>query len=133
MNKIALSIISVGFIVAIIIIFSSDSKINNTNIALNQETQNVEIKDGTQYITINARGGYFPKISNALADVPTKLIMKTESTYDCSSYLVINSLSYRNMLPSSGETVIDIGVPVTGKSLKGTCGMGMYGFVVNFK
>lgn len=103
-------------------------KQNNTVTASN----NSEIKDGVQYVTINARGGYSPRSSNAKAGVPTKLIMKTNGTYDCSASLVIRSLNYRGMLPNTGETIIDAGTPKAGDVLKGTCGMGMYSFAIAF-
>ena len=98
----------------------------------NTPVQNIEMRDGIQYVTISAQGGYSPKMSVAKAGIPTKLIIKTNGTYDCSSSLVIKSLNYRNMLPSTGETIIDAGVLTAGQTLQGVCGMGMYGFVVQF-
>src|SRR5574343_1468152 len=101
-------------------------KQNNTVTASN----NSEIKDGVQYITITARGGYSPRSSTAKAGIPTKLVMKTNGTYDCSASLVIRQLNYRGMLPNTGETTIDAGTPKAGDVLKGTCGMGMYSFLI---
>ncbi len=97
-----------------------------------QAVENSEIKDGIQYITITARGGYSPRLSNAKAGIPTKLIMKTNGTYDCSASLVIRSLNYRGILPNTGETVIDAGTLKAGDTLRGICGMGMYNFLVVF-
>ena len=94
---------------------------------------NSVMKDGIQYVTITASGGYSPRQSGAKAGVSTKLIVKTNGTYDCSASLSINSLNYRKMLPSTGETVIDAGTPKAGDTLRGVCGMGMYSFVINFK
>lgn len=94
--------------------------------------QNVEVRDGIQYVTIYAKGGYTPRVSNANANVATKLIVKTNGTYDCSSALVIRSIGYQKILPPSGEEVIDIGTPSTGM-LQGICSMGMYHFVVKFR
>jgi plastocyanin domain-containing protein len=95
------------------------------------DSQNVEIRDGIQYVTINAKGGYSPRVSNAEANIPTKLIVKTDGTYDCSSSLVIRSINYQKILPQIGEEVIDLGTPQTG-TFQGTCSMGMYNFVINF-
>lgn len=95
-------------------------------------SDNSEIKDGVQYITITARGGYSPHSSTAKAGIPTKIVMKTNGTYDCSVALVIRSLNYRNMLPNTGETTIDAGTPKVGDVLRGTCGMGMYSFNIAF-
>lgn len=99
----------------------------------NSAEENSVIKDGIQYITITARGGYSPKKSFAKAGVPTKLIVKTNGTYDCSAALVIHSLNYRAMLPNTGETIIDAGTPKAGDTLQGVCGMGMYSFAISFK
>lgn len=98
----------------------------------NVPVENSVIKDGVQYITITAQSGYSPRMSKAIAGIPTKLIVKTNGTYDCSSSLVIRSLSYRNILPNTGETTIDAGTPKKGDAIQGVCGMGMYNFVVTF-
>ena len=95
-------------------------------------SNNSVIKDGVQYVTITARGGYSPRSSTAKAGIPTKLVMKTNGTYDCSASLVIRSLNYRGMLPNTGDTTIDAGTPKAGDVLKGVCGMGMYSFAVSF-
>lgn len=98
----------------------------------NVPVENSFIKDGVQYITITAQSGYSPRMSIAKSGIPTKLIVKTNGTYDCSSSLVIRSLSYRNILPNTGETTIDAGTPKAGDTLQGVCGMGMYSFLVTF-
>ncbi|MBP9855841.1 MAG: hypothetical protein KBC48_00825 [Candidatus Pacebacteria bacterium] len=129
MNKAVSIVIVLGFIAALALLGGIQ---NGTDAGLGQAGQNVEIKDGIQYITINAGGGYTPKVSTAKAGLPTKLVIKTNGTYDCSSSLVIRSLGYQKILPQTGEEVIDVGVPVAGTPLKGTCGMGMYSFLINF-
>jgi plastocyanin domain-containing protein len=134
MNKTAYIIMMVGLAIGIGILFTSGSKIKNNQISTeNQILNNIEIKDGIQYVTINAKGGYLPRISEAKADVPTKLIVKTSGTYDCSASLVIRSIGYQKILPNTGETIIDLGTPKVDKPLVGVCGMGMYSFQVNFK
>jgi plastocyanin domain-containing protein len=131
MNKIVLSIITMGLIIGIGIIFQGNSKdVSETVVTL--PGQNIEIRDGIQYITIDAKGGYFPRVTTAEAGVPTKLIMKTNGTYDCSAALVIRSVGYEKMLPQTGEEIVDIGTSEAGSSVQGTCSMGMYSFVVNF-
>ena len=131
MNKIALSIITVALVIGLGIIFLGGSQ-NDTESALTQSGQNIEIRDGVQYITIDAKGGYSPRVSSAQADVPTKLIVRTNGTYDCSSALVIRSIGYQKTLPQTGEEIIDIGTSKAGSSVQGTCSMGMYNFSVNF-
>lgn len=111
---------------------SSSSQTGTTQKVGNIPVENSVIQDGIQYITITAQGGYSPRMSVAKSGIPTKLIVKTNGTYDCSSSLVIRSLSYRNILPNTGETTIDAGTPKAGDTLQGTCSMGMYSFLVTF-
>ncbi len=131
MNKTASIIITLGLVVGIGILFFGSSK-NDTGSGSNQAMQNVEVRDGVQYVTIEAKGGYSPKVSTAKAGIPTKLIVKTDGTYDCSSSLVIRSVDYQKVLPQTGEEIIDVGTPEAGTPLQGTCSMGMYNFVINF-
>jgi plastocyanin domain-containing protein len=128
MNKIASVVIVLGLVISVGVIFSGKSE-NDSPAA--QLAKNVEIKDGIQYVTISARGGYSPRVSEAQANIPTKLIVKTNGTYDCSLALVIRSIGYQKILSQTGEEVIDLGVPETG-TLNGLCSMGMYNFAVNF-
>ncbi|NCS99946.1 hypothetical protein GW765_03115 [Candidatus Parcubacteria bacterium] len=93
---------------------------------------NVEVVEGVQYVNITARGGYSPSASEAQAGIPTKLNVKTDGTFDCSSFLVINELNYQGTLPQTGETEIDLGAHEPGTTLSGTCSMGMYNFKINF-
>lgn len=129
MNKILLSIVIIGLAIGIAFIVVSPRAAGTT---ATQEGQNVEMRDGVQYITITAKGGYAPKISTAQAGVPTKLVIKTNGTYDCSSSLVIRSIGYQKVLSQTGEEIIDVGTPKAGTPLQGTCSMGMYNFMVNF-
>jgi len=122
-------IITLALFVGIAIIFMGGSTKDNTNMG---SVQGVEIKDGVQYITIDAGGGYSPQVTEAKSGIPTKLIMKTNGTYDCSASLVIRSVGYQQILPQTGETEIDIGIPKAGKPIQGVCGMGMYSFIINF-
>lgn len=130
MNKIALSIITLGLILGIgFMIYGGQS---NDGEIITQPNQNVEIKDGIQYVTINAKGGYSPRNTSAQAGIPTKLIVKTNGTYDCSVALVIKSIGYQKILSQTGEETIDIGLMQPGTTLQGTCSMGMYNFVIKF-
>lgn len=132
MNKTALSIIIAGIIIFVgLLVFSGMGKSNNST--QGQAIPNSEIRDGVQYITINAKGGYSPNVSIAKAGVPTKLIVKTNGTYDCSASLVIKQANFQKILPQTGETIIDIGIPKAGVPLQGLCSMGMYNFLVNFE
>lgn len=130
-----------SIIIAVFILGGTFYYTNNTLVPSSGTTQkkvstlpveNSVIKDGVQYITITAQSGYSPRMSTAKAGIPTKIVVKTNGNYDCSSSLVIRSLNYRNMLPNTGETTIDAGTPKAGDSLQGVCGMGMYNFLVKF-
>lgn len=125
MNKIVQIILIFGLIVVMGIVFMGGG-------TGKPDVQNSEIKNGVQYVTVNAKGGYSPRTSTAKAGIPTKLIVKTNGTYDCSASLVIRSVGFQKILPQTGETEIDLGVQKVGEKLQGVCGMGMYSFVINF-
>jgi len=93
-------------------------------------TQNVEIKEGVQYVTIIARGGYSPRVSVIQPNIPTKLIVKTNRTYDCSAFLTIRELDFQKRLQPTGEEVIDLGVLEKGDKIQGVCRMGMNSFQI---
>lgn len=97
---------------------------------VSQQGENVEIRDGVQYVTVTAQSGYFPNSSVIQSGIPTKLIVKTNGTYDCSASLVIRDVGYQKILPATGEEVIDLGVPTSGQKIQGVCGMGMFSFQI---
>src|SRR3989338_4924489 len=97
-----------------------------------QEANNVSIVDGKQVIAINAKGGYFPRITTAKAGLPTIIKIYTKGTFDCSSALRIPMLGYRSNLPPTGETLIDVPAQKEGTTMRGLCVMGMYNFSINF-
>ena len=130
MNKTVSIIITIALVTGLGIVFWGQSKSDSSSANM-ESAQNVEIRDGVQYVTINARGGYSPKLSSAQANIPTKLVVKTNGTYDCSASLVIRSIGYQKILPNTGEETIDLGTPKIG-TLQGLCAMGMYNFAVNF-
>jgi len=93
---------------------------------------NISIVDGKQIIEISAKGGYSPRTTTAKASIPTVIKVKTSSTFDCSSALTIPSLNYRNNLPPTGETSIEVSSQKPGTVMRGLCSMGMYNFTINF-
>jgi plastocyanin domain-containing protein len=95
-------------------------------------SSNIAIADGTQIIEITAKGGYAPRNTEAKAEMPTTLKVKTNGTFDCSSSLTIPSIGYRGNLPTSGETPITIPPQKPGTLLRGLCSMGMYSFTIQF-
>ena len=125
----AISILVATVLIGGAIMLSGGGKDSNTNTSA---TDNVSVVDGKQIITINAKGGYSPKVTTAKAGMPTVIKMDTQGTFDCSSALTIPSLGYRNNLPPSGETAIDVPPQKAGTTMRGLCAMGMYNFAVNF-
>jgi plastocyanin domain-containing protein len=94
------------------------------------QSQNVEVKDGVQYVTVTAKGGYSPRITEIKGGLPTKLVVKTDGTYDCSASLVVRAIGFQKILQPTGEEVIDLGTPKSGDRVQGVCGMGMYNFQI---
>lgn len=94
------------------------------------QSQNVEIRDGVQYVTVTAQGGYSPRTSVVQPDIPTKLIVKTNGTYDCSASLVVREAGFQKILQPTGEETIDLGTIKKGGKVQGVCGMGMYNFQI---
>lgn len=94
------------------------------------QSQNVEIRDGIQYVTVTAKGGYSPRVTEIKGGLPTKLVVKTDGTYDCSASLVVRSVGFQKILQPTGEEVIDLGTPKSGDKVQGVCGMGMYNFQI---
>ena len=139
--KTAIAIIVTGLLIGGVIMLSgggnggggSGTGINNGAGAGNGNGGgNVSIVDGKQIIEINVKGGYRPGKSVAKAGIPTVIRFKTESTFDCSSFIRIPSLNVSQALPQTGSTDIAVGSPTAG-ALQGTCGMGMYRFEVDFQ
>jgi plastocyanin domain-containing protein len=97
-----------------------------------QPTEIVREENGTQYIRILARGGFSPQTVKAKANMPTVLELETKGTYDCSTAIVIPDLEYRNFLPATGVTEIEIPQEKTLSALTGSCIMGMYYFTIDF-
>jgi plastocyanin domain-containing protein len=94
------------------------------------QSQNVEIRDGVQYVTVTAKGGYSPRVTEIKGGLPTKLVVKTDGTYDCSASLVVRSVGFQKILQPTGEEVIDLGTSKSGDKVQGVCGMGMYNFQI---
>ncbi len=115
------------------ILFGGENAISQSNEPKNNLYEdNVRIEDGKQIITIRAKGGYYPRKTEAKAEIPTIIRMETNGTFDCSSALVIPSLKYRKSLPISGITEIEVPAQKAGSTLDGLCSMGMYNFAINF-
>lgn len=125
-NPILVIVIGVVLVGALVLFSGGEQK---TATDTSDGVTNVTMVDGTQIITITAKGGYAPATSTAKAGIPTILRFKTSGSYDCSSSILIPSLKISKDLPATGTTDVDIG-SLTPGTLSGTCSMGMYRFSV---
>ena len=133
-NKIIVSIVLAASMIVIALLITrtpsnSGSANNNSDKAQNY---NVTEVNGTQIITLKAKGGYTPQVTKARAGIPTILRMETRGTFDCSSSIRIPVLGISKILPQSGTTDINLGTPSPGP-LQGSCSMGMYPFRIEFE
>lgn len=128
MKATSISIIFAGLLVGGAVLLASSGKTSESN----TNGDNVSVVDGKQIIEIGAKGGYAPRVSVAKADIPTILRVQTRGTFDCSSALTIPSIGYRENLPPSGVTEIEVPAQKSGATLQGLCAMGMYNFKVQF-
>ncbi|MFA7252538.1 MAG: sulfite exporter TauE/SafE family protein [Candidatus Paceibacterota bacterium] len=102
------------------------------NVQSKAESNNVSFINNEQIVELKAKGGYQPRKSVAQAGLPTIIRFETSGTFDCSSSVKIPSLNINKFLPQTGTTDINIGVPEIGL-FKGSCGMGMYPFEIDFR
>ncbi len=121
-----------AIIATLILVIGVVVLLRTTGGASSSNVSSQTLVDGKQVITMEAKGGYYPKDIQAKANMPLVLKMKTDSTFDCSSALRIPAINYSKHLPSSGETEIEIPAQKSGTSIQGLCSMGMYNFTINF-
>ena len=132
MNKIilAISLSAIAIIGALLFVGRQNPSPTTKAVA---SKDNVSVVDGQQIIKLTAKGGYSPQVTQASANLPTILRVKTQGTFDCSSAITIPSLNYRKNLPPSGETDIELANQKPGDTLQGLCAMGMYNFQIQFQ
>lgn len=111
--------------------FSNIFKIEN-KIEKNIFTSNVSVVNGVQIIELKTKGGYSPRQTVAKAGVATVIRFDTNQTFDCSLSVRIPSKNISQFLPQTGSTDINIGAQPAG-TFRGSCGMGMYPFEVDFR
>jgi sulfite exporter TauE/SafE len=98
-----------------------------------EQSNNTEQPASGNVITINVeQDGYVPDVLYAKAGQPTKLVLVTNNTQSCARAFVIPSLNLQQVLPETGETVIDLPAQSAG-ALQFTCSMGMYQGYVQFQ
>lgn len=84
------------------------------------------VVDGRQIVQIAARTGrYTPDAITARAGLPTTLVIRSERAQGCVRAFTVPALGLQEILPTEGETRIDLGVLPAG-TLSFACSMGMY-------
>jgi len=90
------------------------------------DASTVSTQAGQQVAVITARtGSYSPKNVQIRSGVPTTLVVKSDGAQGCVRSFVISSRNIQEVLPTEGETRIELGVLRPG-TLRYACGMGMY-------
>ena len=126
--------ISIGIAVIVVIgfVFLLGSGNNNSADVKGASSSVVSNSGDKQIVEVTVSGGYSPRTINAKAGVPTIIRMKSDGAYGCERAFRIPSLGISKTLPASGNTDIEITSQNAGTSLRGSCSMGMYSFVINF-
>jgi sulfite exporter TauE/SafE len=91
-----------------------------------QPSNTATVTDGHQTIEITATAdGYTPATSTAQAGLPTTLVVHADGAQGCIRAFTIPDRNITKILPTSGDTRIELGVLPPG-TLDYACGMGMY-------
>lgn len=84
------------------------------------------VTNGHQTVRIEATSdGYSPTSTLARAGIPTTLIVHSDGAQGCIRTFTVPDLNVQQVLPTSGDTRIDLGALPTG-TLSYACAMGMY-------
>lgn len=90
------------------------------------DTSTVSTQAGTQVVVITATASaYSPDNVQVRAGLPTVLVVRSDNAQGCIRSFVIASRDEQHILPSTGDTRIDLGVLRPGQ-LDYSCAMGMY-------
>ncbi len=135
MKSVLVSLAVGALLVGGAVVLSKNNTPENAQAPAKEEIKksNVMIEEGKQIVTISAKGGYLPKVTEVKADMPTVLRVETLNTFDCSAMLALPSMDYQKNLPPTGVTEIELPPQEAGSTFEGLCGMGMYRFEIVFK
>jgi sulfite exporter TauE/SafE len=91
-----------------------------------QEAAQAIVVDGVQELNISVGDyGYSPNSWIVASGQPIRLRLSTYNNYGCTRAFVIPSLGIQEILPETGETIVDLPAQQSA-TLYFTCGMGMY-------
>lgn len=125
-------ILTLSILISLAVISVAFSMNNDEPLPFNSTASVVREENGIQYIRIFAQGGYTPNQITAKANIPTVLEVETKGTYDCSAALSIPQLNYRQFLPATGVTKIEVPSHLALNTLDVLCSMGMFSSVIHF-
>jgi uncharacterized protein len=77
--------------------------------------------------------GYVPELLSLPANQPIELHLVTNDTRSCARAFTIPALNIMEILPQTGDTVIQIPAQSAGTSMQFACSMGMFGGKMVFK
>ncbi len=82
---------------------------------------------GENIVTVQVlNSGYSPDVVHAKAGVPLKLRLVSKNVVSCSRAFIIPSLGVEELLPATGEAVIELPAQKKGAKIPFSCSMGMY-------
>jgi sulfite exporter TauE/SafE len=84
------------------------------------------VSSQSAYEVIVSNDGYSPQVLHLAANQPVKLTWITVNTNSCSRSVVVPSLNYQQVLPTTGNVSFDIPSQATGTVMRYSCSMGMY-------
>jgi sulfite exporter TauE/SafE len=101
-------------------------------LSLNSPEQAPAASEGDLTLYVQNQG-YFPQTLRAKANAPVALNLVTDRTYSCARDFVIPALSFYELLPDTGNVVVDIPAQAPGTRMFFTCSMGMYTGLIVFE
>lgn len=118
----------IGLIVGVYFLGSGKT---TTNSAL-QKAQD-QNRESVVNVEMLAKNGYSPSENTVEANRPIDLKVKTQNTFDCSADFRIRRLGIATVLKPNNEEIFHLPPLAPGEEIQGSCGMGMYGFVIKAK
>ena len=90
-------------------------------------TTNPPAQAAASVVQINVEnGGYSPNLVSLPANQPIELHLVTNRTRSCARAFVIPDLNVMEILPETGDVVVNIPAQAAGKKMEFMCSMGMY-------
>lgn len=132
MKKTLILILITGIIITSTFLISLIKKENEESVK-SAATNTVTVENNIQIINVTAlSSGYSPSKITANSGLKTFLRVKSTNSYGCERSFRIPTLEISKILPQSGVTEFDLGIPKGGEKIVGTCSMGMYTLTINF-